>query len=348
MRYGLALIGFGGVNRALVQIIYQKQKELKQKFGLTLSIVSISDMFQGQAFDRQGLNLETLVNLPLEKGVLASLPGGGTEADNMVAICADGVDIVAEATFTNSVDGEPAVSHCRTAFDHGKHIVTTNKGPVALFGDELCSLAQEKNLGFEFEGTVMSGTPVLSFAKATLKGCTINSFRGILNGTANFVLGLVEGGANMVDAIRQAQEMGYAEADPTADIEGFDVMLKVVILANQLFDAGIKPEDVIREGISGLSEEKIRSALGEGKKWKLIGQATRDGNGKLVASVTPQCLPMTDTLAGVSGATNAIALDTDMLGSVMVSGPGAGRIETGYALLADILNIHEKFGAGEG
>lgn len=339
MRYGLALIGFGGVNRGLVEVLLLKEKLLKQQFDIELSIVSVSDMYFGYAHHENGLDLKTLMNLPSEKGALSTLSNGKVKADNNAAICSKSADIVVEATYTNPNDGEPAVSHCRTAISHKKHIVTTNKGPVALFGDEICDLAKAQNTCFEFEGTVMSGTPVLDFVSANLKGCTINGFRGILNGTANYVLQQIEGGKSMADAIKIAQKLGYAEADPTADIEGFDVMLKVVILANQVLGANLKPIDIIREGIVNISEEKIRSATEEGKHWKLIGQASRNEDGSISASVSPQCLPVKDTLANVSGPINAIAFDTDLLGTVMVSGAGAGRIETAYALLADILNI---------
>ena len=341
MHYGLALIGFGGVNRGLVEVLLLKKQILKQNFDIELSIVSISDMYLGYAADENGLDLEALKDLPSEKGALSIFPNGKTESDNDAAICAKATDIVVEATFTNPNDGEPAVSHCRTAISNEKHIVTTNKGPVALFGNELGALAQAQNTGFEFEGTVMSGTPVLGFVSSNLKGCTINGFRGILNGTANFVLQQVEGGASMADAIKIAQELGYAEADPTADIEGFDVMLKVVILVNQLLGANLKTKDVIREGIVNISEDKIRSAKEEGKHWKLIGQASINDDGTISASVSPICLSAEDTLSSISGPINAIAFDTDLLGTVMVSGAGAGRIETAYALLADILKIDE-------
>lgn len=341
MHYGLALIGFGGVNRGLVEVLLLKKQLLKQQFDLELSIVSVSDIYLGYAHDEDGLDLEVLMKLPSEKGVLSSLTNGTAEADNNAAICAKSADIIVEATYTNPNDGEPAVSHCRTAISHNKHIVTTNKGPVALFGNELRDLAKTQNTCFEFEGTVMSGTPVLGFVTKNLQGCTINGFRGILNGTANYVLQQVEGGKSMDDAIKIAQELGYAEADPTADIEGFDVMLKVVILANQVLGANLKATDIIREGIVNISEEKIRSAKKEGKHWKLIGQASRNEDGSISASVSPQCLPVEDTLASVSGPINAITFDADLIGTVMVSGAGAGRIETAYALLADILNIHE-------
>ena len=342
MRYGLALMGFGGVNRALVQIIEHKAEHLKKEHGIELFIASVSDLFLGFAHNQDGLDIKKLISLPTEKGVLATLDNGVPEAQNDKAISAEGVDIVVEATFTNPKDGEPAVSHCRYAIENYKHIVTTNKGPVALFGHELSKLARERRLGFEFEGSVMSGTPVISFASKTLKGCDITGFRGILNGTANFILERVENGASMQDAIKEAQDLGYAEADPTADVEGYDVMLKVGILANHLLGANIKANEISRKGISNLQEDEIRSALQENKKWKLIGQGNINDDGELETLVAPQLLSLDDPLAGISGPTNAVSFDTDLLGNVTVSGPGAGKIETGYALLADIISIHDK------
>ncbi|RVD45991.1 homoserine dehydrogenase, partial [Mesorhizobium sp. M7A.F.Ca.ET.027.03.2.1] len=141
------------------------------------------------------------------------------------------------ATFTNPTDGEPAVSHCRWALQTGKHVVTTNKGPVAIAARELETLAKSNGLHFEYEGSVMSGTPVIRMAKKTLAGAEVTGFEGILNGTSNFVLGRMEGGLDFASAVKEAQQLGYAEAAPTADVEGFDVRLKVVILANELLGA---------------------------------------------------------------------------------------------------------------
>ncbi|TGT11999.1 homoserine dehydrogenase, partial [Mesorhizobium sp. M8A.F.Ca.ET.213.01.1.1] len=150
-------------------------------------------------------------------------------------------DIVVEATFTNPNDGEPAVSHCRWALQAGKHVVTTNKGPVALAAQELKTLAKSRGVRFEFEGAVMSGTPVIRLAAKTLVGAELKGFEGILNGTSNFVLGRMEEGLDFSSAVKEAQALGYAEADPTADVEGHDVRLKVVILANELLGADLKP-----------------------------------------------------------------------------------------------------------
>lgn len=188
----------------------------------------------------------------------------------------------------------------------------------------------------------MSGTPVIRFAKDALAGASISSFRGILNGTANYVLGQVENGDSFEDAVKSAQELGYAEADPTADIGGSDVVAKVRILSGELFGYGCQIASESVEGIQELDAEAVRTAQADGKRWKLIGEGKLDGKGHAHLSVKPVRLPTHDPLAGLSGALNGITFGTDVLGDVTVIGPGAGRIETAYALLSDILDIHRK------
>lgn len=340
--YKLALIGFGNVNRALAQIIADDGPGMAERLGFELSIVAVSDLFLGSAYDPDGLDLDALTSLPAEKGALASVSGGKAEAENEALIKDSVADIVAEATFTDAQTGEPASTHCRWALAAGKHVVTTNKGPAAFQGEDLCALAAEKDVCFGIEGTVMSGTPVLRMADNELKGCKIGGFKGILNGTANYILGRMEDGVPLDDAIAEAQSHGYAEADPTADIEGWDVLLKVVILAESVLGVRLSPNQVRREGITGLSAEDVAGAPADGHRWKLIGEATVNADGSVDASVSPQRLPNAHPLAGISGATNAVTFETNYLGQVTVSGPGAGRLETGFALLSDIVAIHRR------
>ena len=148
------------------------------------------------------------------------------------------------------------------------------------------------------------------------------------------------GGSTLDEAVKDAQEKGYAEADPKADLAGHDVRLKVVILANELLGARLSPADVSCVGIEGLTPQILAQADADGKCWKLIGEASRDENGIVVATVAPKVLQRSDPLAAVAGATNAITFETKMLGPVSVIGAGAGRIETAYALLSDIVAIH--------
>lgn len=341
MKYNIALIGFGGVNRTLAEIIYKKRAELTD-MGIDLNIVSISDLFYGDIHDNNGLNIKRILNEDPKKGLFGNLPNGSSECNPLSLIQNTNANIVSEATYSNPDDGQPALGYCEAALKRGIHVVTTNKGPVATASNQLKKLAQDNDCRFEYEGAVMSGTPVIRFAMQNLEGCNVRGFRGILNGTANYVLGQIESGKSQGQAIKKAQELGYAEADPTADIEGGDVLLKVRILANVLWGKTLNASDIYREGISELSEDTVRKALHKGQRWKLIGQASIDDSGKITASVKPQLLDSNDTMAGISGAKNAITFNTDYLGDVMVSGPGAGKEETAFALLSDIIAINKN------
>lgn len=339
--YKIALVGFGGVNRSLAKLIADKNQSWSKELGFSLKIVGITDTYLGSIKNKDGLNVQSVVDLPTTKGAFAQLAGGSAEADNETVIKETGADIIAEATFTNPKDGEPASTFCRWALENGKHVVTTNKGPIAIHGASLKKLAATNGVFFEYEGSVMSGTPVIRFVKETLAGAELKGFEGILNGTSNYILSQMENGESYQDALLKAQEQGYAEADPTADVDGFDVRLKVVILANELLNADLSVDDISCKGIRQISSEDIKNARKLNKRWKLIGSAYKDEKGKINASVEPKLLDNFHPLAGISGATNAVSLNTVLLGAATVSGPGAGRIETAYALLSDIISIHK-------
>lgn len=337
--YNLALIGFGGVNRALAELIRDEPQRFLS-LGFELRVVAITDLAFGSLVQRDGIDLSAVLAMPRGSS-FDGLPGGSAHPRNEEVIKNSPADIVVEATFTSPVDGEPAVSHVRWAIESGKHVVTTNKGPVALRGTELSKLAADNGVRFEYEGAVMSGTPVIRLAHKMLGGLKLNTVQGILNGTSNYVLGRMEAGLSLDEAITEAQDLGYAEADPTADIGGSDVRLKVAILANELLGANIHPQDVQATGIQDITSDDVARALANGLRWKLIGEARRERDGSIVGTVQPIALQNDHPLAGISGATNAVSFTTDLLGAVTVSGPGAGRVETAYALISDIIAVDE-------
>ena len=329
----LAILGFGFVGRAFVQMLVDK-KDVLEDFGIDARIVGVSDMFQGAAFDKAGLDMAALIASKKEKGGLGAVPGGQESADNDRLLDASGAHMLVEVSFTNPEDGEPARSFCNRAAKNGLKIITTNKGPTA-FGMEEIETANPGSFGYE--GSVMAGTPVISFVEKCLPGATVTKFRGILNGTSNYILGQMEQGTALDAAVKDAQVKGYAEADPTADIEGFDVMMKVIIMSSVLFGKRIGPHDVNRSGITGITQDMIADAAKNGKKWKLIGSGVPNPDGSYTAKVGVELLDSSDVLYGISGATNAIAITTQELGDIMVAGPGAGLSETAYALFADLL-----------
>ncbi len=334
----IAMVGFGTVGQGLAEIILDKADLLKKKEDVAFSVTAISDMLLGSVADPNGIDLARALAAVKEGGSLDAYEGGTHGWDALTTISECGADVMLEATYTDLKTGEPAITHVKEALGRGMHVATTNKGPVVLAAPELIEMAGAKGLSFLFEGTVMSGTPTLSLAMRNLAGCTIRSIAGILNGTTNYMLTEMEGGLPYETALKQAQELGYAEAVPDADVEGHDAMGKVIILSNLLLGGSLTTADVKCEGITKITPEQIKEAAARGKRYKLIGRAERKGD-TIEASVQPVALPLSDPLAGVGGATNALTFDTDLLGPVTVIGAGAGRVETGFSLYADMIDI---------
>ncbi len=334
----LALIGFGTVGQGFAEILERKHWELQKKYGCDVKLVAISDPIKGSVFEENGINLNALLKEVREKGNIFDYEGGEKGWDSMKTIKESNADVIIEVTPTNIETGEPGLSHIKTALETGKNVITTNKGPIALKGKELMKLAEEKGVKLKFEGTVMAGTPVINLIEKNLAGCKIHSIYGIVNGTTNFILTEMETGKTYEEALKEAQRLGYAEADPTADVEGWDAVAKTVILANMILDADIKVEDVEREGITKITPKMIKEALDEKKHWKLIASVKCE-NHKVTASVKPQKVPEWDTIAHIKGVTNALTIETDLLGKVTIVGPGAGREVTGYAVFIDLIDI---------
>jgi len=340
MLYKIGLIGCGTVGQGFLEILNEKKEFLKKNYNFEAKIVAISDKLKGSIIEPEGINLTKLLDIINKGERIESYKKEKIETINAEYLIENvDTDIIIEVTYTNIQTGEPATTYIKKALKKGSHVVTSNKGPVALHYHELKKLAQKKGVYFKFEGTVMSGSPVFNLVENSFRGNEIQEIKGILNGTTNFILTKMEEGLEYEEALKLAQELGYAEADPTADVEGFDSVAKIVILSNVLFDGKIKPDEVKREGITGISKEDVLNALEKGYRYKLIAYAKME-NGKILVSVKPERIPLTEPLANLTGVTNAICFKLDLLREVMIQGPGAGKKETGYAILNDILDIH--------
>ena len=185
----------------------------------------------------------------------------------------------------------------------------------------------------------MSGTPTLALGAGLLAGAGVSRIQGILNGTTNFILTRMEAGLDFAAALAEAQRLGYAEADPSGDVDGVDAAGKVVILANLVMDAPLAMDDVTRQGIGDITPADIAAAAAAGERWKLLGSVERAPDGSVRASVGPQRVPLSHPLAGIGGPTNACTFTTDLLDDVTIVGPGAGRLATGYALVEDLIAL---------
>jgi homoserine dehydrogenase len=336
--YRIAIIGFGTVGQGFAEILRDRADDLARQTGTRLVLVGVTDLVRGSVHDPAGLAPGELVDSVAATGSLERVVAPDRGWDALEMIERSTADVIVELSYTDLRTGEPALTHLRAALARDRDVVTTNKGPIALAWPELSRLADAHRREIGIEGTVMSGTPALALGREVLRAAGIRRIEGILNGTTNYVLSRMDAGLSYADALAEAQALGYAEADPTNDVEGIDAAGKLVILANVLLDGRLELADVDRRGIADIGVRDIAAAAEAGRRLKLVARVERDGDG-LRASVAPTAIPIGHPLAAVSGATNAISFETDLLGQVTLTGPGAGRTETGYAVLSDLLAI---------
>ncbi len=340
-QYKLAIIGFGNVGQGLAKILVDRQGLLEEKFGLKILIVAVCDLHKGSIADPEGLDPNELLSHIEKYGDINKIQSKFSGWNSEETIAKSGADILVELAYTDLTTGEPALSHVKQALSNGMHVSMTNKGPVALAFPELRKIAADNNVQIGIEGTVMSGTPTLSLGNEMLLAAGITKIQGILNGTTNYILCEMEKGLEYQTALKQAQELGYAEADPSGDVNGHDASAKVVILGNLFMDLALILSDIDCTGIAKITAKDIEHATEQNKHWKLIGTVEKTKTG-FIASVKPEMIAKEHPLASISGATNAITYTTELLGDITLIGPGAGRLETGYAVIEDILSIHKN------
>lgn len=240
---------------------------------------------------------------------------------------------------------EPAFDLIKTAIKNGKHIVTANKELLAKHGEELFNFAEENNKVVLYEAAIAGGIPLIMPIKTILAGNKITKIKAILNGTTNYILTKMDvQNASYADVLKEAQELGYAEADPTGDVEGFDAAYKITTLATIAFGKRIKIENVYREGITKISPDDMAAANEMGYKIKLIASAELSEDGKADVRVHPMLVPKTKTLAHIDYVTNAVSLSGHPVGDVTLSGPGAGEFPTASSVVGDILAIASEIG----
>ncbi|MBN1679280.1 MAG: homoserine dehydrogenase [Anaerolineae bacterium] len=338
MHIRIAMLGYGKVARALARLLLRKTDTLRQEYDLTFDVTGIATRSRGSAIDPAGLDLEEALRLVDSGDRLDALHQGPPVADTLEFIAACPTDVIMEATWLNPQTGQPATDYVRAALQAGRHVVTANKGPVAYAYRELSALARQNNCGFFFESTVMDGAPVLGIGREALLATTVNRIRGILNSTTNLVLTGLEEGLTFDAAVASAQAVGVAEANPSNDLEGWDAAVKIVVLANVLMGADLRPQDVDRVGITDITGEDIKAAIAEKGRIKLICEAVREGD-LVRASVRPIWLPLSDPLCHVSRTSSAVTLETDTLHHLTLVEGDTDPTTTAYGMLVDMLNI---------
>jgi homoserine dehydrogenase len=321
----VGLLGFGTIGTGVVKLLQKNGKLLEEKLGARLVLKRIVDL-----------------DTTRDRGVTL-LPGV------LTANVAEVLDDPEISVVIELIGGyEPAKSFVLRAIENGKHVVTANKALLAVHGPEIYAAAARKGVELHFEAAVGGGIPVLSAIKGNLAGNNFGTVLGIVNGTCNYILSkMTSEGADFADTLRQAQELGYAEADPTFDVEGIDAAHKLSILLSLCFGTQVAMADIFTEGIRKISAEDIAFARDFGYRIKLLAIGKRDGD-RIEARVHPTMIPVTHPLADVGGSFNAIRLTGDFVGPVMFLGRGAGMEPTASAIVGDVVEIVRTSLAGGG
>ncbi len=309
----VAILGFGVVGSGVAEVLTQNKAIIENKLGQEVKIKYILDLREFPDSPFGGLvvhDFNIILNDP-EVTIVAEMMGGS----------------------------HPAYDFSKAALLAGKSVVTSNKEVVANFGAELISIAKDMGVAYLFEASVGGGIPIIRPICNDLSSNNIREISGILNGTTNYILTkMTKEGVDFATVLKDAQDKGYAERNPAADVEGLDAARKIVILAALAFGKAISPNDIHVEGITNITTEDVELAARLGYSVKLIGHSALVG-GKILAMVSPRLIPASNPLSGINDVFNGILLEGDMVGNVMFYGPGAGKLPTASAVCADIVDI---------
>lgn len=312
----VAILGFGTVGEGIYRILNEKKKEIKQQTGYTIDVVSI------------------LVRDTSKERI--ATPGVKITDDIETVFAQPEIDVVFEAI----VGKEPAFTYLSTAIDKGYDVITANKAMFATHGPALLKQADAKGVQVGLEATTAGGVPIIQTVKNLLTGDRVHRIQGILNGTSNFILTKMrQDGVPFEVALKEAQELGYAEADPTDDVSGKDAFRKLMILSNLAFGKQPDWETITIEGIDKVLAEDIAQADQKELRYRHIADISLNEQGELSGSVGPVLVDSNHPLYGVDGVDNAIIVETEYLGALTLIGPGAGMYPTGSAMISDLLHI---------
>jgi homoserine dehydrogenase len=333
----VALVGFGNVGRRFAERLRGPYARALAREGVRVRLTGIATARHGIAIDPRGIDPAHALRVVRKGGSLDALHRGARVRDVRAFVRRVPADVLIEVTTLDPRRGEPATSHVRAGLRRRLHVITANKGPVAFARRPLAALAARAGRLFLHEGAVMDGMPVFNLGERCLRGCRVLSFRGTLNGTTNLILSRMEEGVPASAALREAQALGIAEADPRHDLDGWDAALKGCAIANGLMGASVRPTQVRRRGIGALTTLDARRAARAGTRLRLVVRGVRRGR-RVRVSVAPERIPFGDPLSG-SGPDAALALETDLMGEIGVFERGASVDQTAYALLSDLIQV---------
>ncbi len=334
----ICLIGFGNASKAFCKMLLEKNTDLQTIVGYEVKITAIATRSKGSLLNLNGIDLQAALECVSKNETLSGYSEDAVDLDTKALIKVSKADVLIELSALSIQDGQPAMSYIETAFDLKMHVITGNKGPIAWDFHRLKNIATENGLEFLYETTVMDGAPIFNMVKYTLPGCKVVSFKGILNSTTNFIIEEMEKGNTYESAVKEAQLRGFAEADPSLDVDGWDAAAKTAALANVLMDASLTPVEIARQGVGQMTIEEIEDARKVGKKIKLLCEGFVE-NGVVRGRVTPTLIPMTDLFATIDATSSVLAITTDLMGEVIMVEKNPEIEQTAYGIYSDLLTL---------
>ena len=329
------LIGLGTIGQSYCQLLENRKEDLLTNYGIDSKIVAVADS-KGVAIDEKGINISDILSVKKNNKSVSDLSIGDKSKTSIDLIEEIDAELLVDATPTNIQDGEPSASLLESAMKTKKNIITANKGPLALAFSSIIEKADYNNVILKYSATVGGGTPILEFGRKCLEADRILEMHAILNGTTNYILTEMDDrGLSFQDALKEAQELGYAETDPTLDIDGFDAAAKLVIMSNLLLGKELVLNDLKIEGIRDITQKDITKAKDNGNTIKLIASVNN------MAKVEPVIISKDDPMS-VSGALCSVKFVSEFAGEEIIIGKGAGGMETASAMIRDLVEIKQN------
>ena len=336
-QYNLCFLGFGNVGRALARLLVAKSAELRELYGIEFRVTGVASrrigwLSKSTGEGPDGFDVTDLLSSPV---ISEHSSSSNSISDWLLAAQPD---VVFETTSLNPDSGQPAIDYLRAVLQSGAHAITANKGVLVHGFRELSEVANSARKRFFFEATVLDSAPVFSLFRETLPAVKLRGFSGVFSSTTNVIIETMEAGRSFEEGLKTAQDLGVTETDPSHDIDGWDSTVKVCALANVLLNIPLKPDDVNREGIRGLSPAKVQTARAESKPFKLVARGRLAENGNLVATVRPEQIASSDPLGNVRGTSLAVHFELDMMPGLTITSHRPNLQSTAYGLLADFIN----------
>lgn len=334
------MVGFGNVGIRFTELLIEKEAQLREEYGCSVRLTGVCTRSKGTLINHDGIDLKDLLGMNERLGRFDPESENFVDCDTSEMITSSGADLMIELSTISIEDGQPATGYIERALNAGMHVITANKGPEAWHFRRITELADKVDRQFLYETIVMDGTPVFNLVKDTLHGNRILGIKGILNGTTNFVLDQLEKGTPYEDAIKEAQRIQLAEADPSMDVDGWDGAAKICSLANILMDAGLNPTMAKVTSIASVTPEDIRKARENNRKIKYLCLAERnETTGQVELTVEPRQVTLDDPLSNVNGTSAAITLYTDLAGEVSIVQTDPGILQTAYGVYSDLITL---------